>query len=47
MSKKKISKRLKEYTREFKKQRREHPKLPTWAVRQIAKDHIKKGINEC
>jgi hypothetical protein len=28
--------------KEFKKERREHPTLPKWAVEQIVKDHAKK-----
>lgn len=26
----------------FKKEKKEHPKLPAWAVRQIVSDHMKK-----
>ena len=37
-----IPKPLKLYQSEYKKERREHPTLPTWAVRVIVKDHLKK-----
>jgi hypothetical protein len=33
---------LKQFQTAFKKERREHPSLPVWAVRQIVKDHAKK-----
>lgn len=33
--------RLEEWRKEFNRQRREHPKLPNWAVKQITSDHLK------
>lgn len=34
--------RLKKFQKEFRKESREHPSLPRWAVLQIVKDHRKK-----
>jgi len=33
-------KQLAKWRRECARQRKEHPSLPTWAIRQIASDHI-------
>ena len=38
----KLSKALREYNKMYSAERKEHPSLPTWAVKQIVKDHLKK-----
>lgn len=30
------------FNKEYKKERKEHPSLPSWAVKQIVSDHLKK-----
>lgn len=37
--------KLKEFTKEYKKQRREHPWASAKVLRKIASDHVKKGGN--
>jgi hypothetical protein len=39
----KIGKGLKAYQAELKRQRKEHPTLPAWALRTVVKDHLKKA----
>lgn len=34
--------KFKRFMKEVEKERAEHPKLPNWAVQQIARDHLKK-----
>lgn len=34
-----IPKKLKQWNQDLQKERREHPTLPTWAVKQIVRDH--------
>jgi hypothetical protein len=41
--KRKLYKGLTDYRVEYDKQKREHPSLPTWALRVIVKDHLRKG----
>lgn len=38
----KIPKAFKQFNNEYHKERKEHPKLPAWVVRQIVQDHMKK-----
>lgn len=38
----KLPKALQEYQAELKRQRKEHPTLPAWALRRIVKDHLRK-----
>lgn len=43
MSEYKPSLKLLKWKKEYRVQKREHPHLPDWAIRQIATDHIKRG----
>jgi hypothetical protein len=42
--KNKFPKAFYEYQKIYSKEKKEHPKLPDWAIRQVARDHLKKKL---